>query len=639
MKLMDDDNNLKILIESGAKGKPINAGDMIGGIGQQYLDFKRIEKKVNNRITVHKHFNDDRPVARGFIMNSYYSGLEPLEMFIHLGSGREGLIDTALKTAVTGYSQRKIIKHFENILVNYDGSVRNGNLIMQLNYCDSNLNLTKQMNVKLNIINMNNIEIKNNFTFDDKEIKVLIKNLKLTKNNLENLNTNIYNVLIELRNNARLINIKKMYYDMLQDLFFQPVDYEKQILNVCDIKCISNTFLHPNYVIEQIINILNVNNVKLLYMSNKMMNDENSIKKKDDEKLKGLMKAFLYEYLNPKKMIFKYNLNKEKFDILIKNLIYKINDSFIESGEMIGIITGQSLGECLTQMSIIGSEQILILVKNKLNENIYVTKNEIGKIINTLFNYNKSLKNPNKTFILKNNIIDEEFISEDIKISDIDENTEYYIKSVDNNEKVKWTKISNISRHPVNGQLIRIQTNSGREITTTMSHSHLCKTLNGILPIEGKNLKIGDKIPISKKINFEFNNEKLDYVNFEFTFYNGYCIGSILNENNKNYNKYHIELTKCVNDNSVFEFVHISNIKFIKGILIGFFDNANIKFNKFKINSMNIVYLICHFENKLLLENISYLLKYVGIFSIHNIDNLNLEISQEFFAAHQRHND
>lgn len=70
-------------------------------------------------------FSAKIPAARGFVQNSFYSGLTPTEFFFHTMAGREGLVDTAVKTAETGYLQRRLVKCLEDLVVHYDGSVRN----------------------------------------------------------------------------------------------------------------------------------------------------------------------------------------------------------------------------------------------------------------------------------------------------------------------------------------------------------------------------------------------------------------------------------------------------------------------------------------------------------------------------------
>jgi DNA-directed RNA polymerase II subunit RPB1 len=65
------------------------------------------------------------PESRGFVENSYLQGLTPQEFFFHAMGGREGLIDTAVKTAETGYIQRRLVKAMEDVMIKYDATVRN----------------------------------------------------------------------------------------------------------------------------------------------------------------------------------------------------------------------------------------------------------------------------------------------------------------------------------------------------------------------------------------------------------------------------------------------------------------------------------------------------------------------------------
>jgi len=100
IKANEPHNNFYIMIESKAKGSQGNIGQIIGGLGQNVLEFRRIKKKVNNRTLPHFFQNDDRAFARGFIPNSYYHGLTPKEFFFHHMTAREGMIDTAIKSVV-----------------------------------------------------------------------------------------------------------------------------------------------------------------------------------------------------------------------------------------------------------------------------------------------------------------------------------------------------------------------------------------------------------------------------------------------------------------------------------------------------------------------------------------------------------
>lgn len=84
-----------------------------------YCAFEELKK--NYSLFLFQFFSE----SRGFVENSYLAGLTPAEFFFHAMGGREGLIDTAVKTAETGYIQRRLIKAMESVMVNYDGTVRN----------------------------------------------------------------------------------------------------------------------------------------------------------------------------------------------------------------------------------------------------------------------------------------------------------------------------------------------------------------------------------------------------------------------------------------------------------------------------------------------------------------------------------
>ena len=159
---IDKNNNFFVMSTSGSKGKPVNMSEIMGAIGQQIFIFERIQKTVNNRTLPHFFQNDDTPLARGYIEHSYLDGLTPQEFFFHHMSGREGLIDTAIKTADTGYISRRLMKGLEDIGVKYDGTVRTGNnIVLQYVYSDFNLDQTRQRRQILYTIKMGNSEIKN----------------------------------------------------------------------------------------------------------------------------------------------------------------------------------------------------------------------------------------------------------------------------------------------------------------------------------------------------------------------------------------------------------------------------------------------------------------------------------------------
>ncbi|KAF9975704.1 DNA-directed RNA polymerase III subunit [Actinomortierella ambigua] len=118
-------NSPLIMATCGSKGSKINVSQMVACVGQQIISGKRIPNGFQDRSLPHFLKHSKVPPAKGFVRNSFYSGLTPTEFFFHAVSGREGLVDTAVKTAETGYMQRRLMKAFEDLTTHYDLSVRN----------------------------------------------------------------------------------------------------------------------------------------------------------------------------------------------------------------------------------------------------------------------------------------------------------------------------------------------------------------------------------------------------------------------------------------------------------------------------------------------------------------------------------
>tara|TARA_B100000900_G_scaffold219756_1_gene186277 strand:+ start:5423 stop:8620 length:3198 start_codon:yes stop_codon:yes gene_type:complete len=122
---------------SGARGSMDNLTMMAGSIGQAKVRGKRLERGYNDRVLAHFKRGGRGALDRGFISNSFKRGLEPTEFFMLSVSGRESLVDTAVRTAKSGYMQRRLINAMDDLKV-YDDemlSVRNtANRIIQFSY-------------------------------------------------------------------------------------------------------------------------------------------------------------------------------------------------------------------------------------------------------------------------------------------------------------------------------------------------------------------------------------------------------------------------------------------------------------------------------------------------------------------------
>jgi DNA-directed RNA polymerase beta' subunit len=138
------ENGFVSTVTSGSKGDYFNVCQITGLLGQQNVSCKRIQPVLNNGTRTLPHYPkkpvDDDFESGGFIQNSFIRGLKPQEFFFHSMSGREGVSDTALKTSVSGYTQRKMVKILEDVQVRYDGTVRNATGdIIQWSYANDGL--------------------------------------------------------------------------------------------------------------------------------------------------------------------------------------------------------------------------------------------------------------------------------------------------------------------------------------------------------------------------------------------------------------------------------------------------------------------------------------------------------------------
>jgi DNA-directed RNA polymerase subunit A' len=119
-----DDNPAVVMAESGARGSMLNLTQMAGCVGQQAVRGERINRGYENRTLSHFEEDDLSSDAHGFVESSYRSGLGPKEFFFHAMGGREGLVDTAVRTSKSGYLQRRLINALSELETQYDGTVR-----------------------------------------------------------------------------------------------------------------------------------------------------------------------------------------------------------------------------------------------------------------------------------------------------------------------------------------------------------------------------------------------------------------------------------------------------------------------------------------------------------------------------------
>ncbi|XP_021113861.1 DNA-directed RNA polymerase I subunit RPA1 isoform X3 [Heterocephalus glaber] len=138
------ENNLQMMVQSGAKGSTVNTMQISCLLGQIELEGRRPPLMASGKSLPCFEAYEFTPRAGGFITGRFLTGIKPPEFFFHCMAGREGLVDTAVKTSRSGYLQRCIIKHLEGLVVQYDLTVRDSDgSVIQFLYGEDGLDIPK----------------------------------------------------------------------------------------------------------------------------------------------------------------------------------------------------------------------------------------------------------------------------------------------------------------------------------------------------------------------------------------------------------------------------------------------------------------------------------------------------------------
>ena len=511
LKNLSKENRFVIMFNSGSKGSEINIQQMTACLGQQNVDGKRIPYGFEHRTLPHFAKYDDSPSARGFVESSYINGLSPQEVFFHAMGGRIGLIDTAVKTSTTGYIQRRLIKGLEDLMVNYDMTIRtNKGKVVQFSYGDDSIDTVKVENQEIHLVEMNLQEIYEHFNIPDDKTETKALSAMFVKAAFTRMK----------KQDAALKQKCKFYTDYMVESRNALV---KNIFNYKSDKVVRVPVAFM-YIIKNVMGQQNINSNSLVDIT--MMEAFDMIEEAFSilEKIHfapptELFKVLYYFYLSPKELIINKRFNKKALDILLQTIILDYKRAIVAPGEMVGMIAAQSIGEPTTQMSTPYCEHIRCAKINKNTKIISMVSGPIGELCDDLIE-----ENPEYTF--NTGHVD----SVETLLDALED--EYYIIGVDGEEKTHWNKISHVSRHPVNGNLVKVTTRSGRNVTTTLSHSHLIRDNQTVVPIVGADLKEGMRIPVAKHIDNDFVNEfiTIDNKEYKLDYLFGWFVGAYLAE-------------------------------------------------------------------------------------------------------------
>ncbi|KAM3182235.1 DNA-directed RNA polymerase II subunit RPB1 [Hymenolepis weldensis] len=341
-------NNFNIMVVAGSKGSQINISQVIACVGQQNVEGKRIPFGFRHRTLPHFIQDDYGPESRGFVENSYLAGLTPTEFFFHAMGGREGLIDTAVKTAETGYIQRRLIKAMESVMVKYDGTVRNQiNQLIQLRYGEDGLDAAHVEFQIMPTFKPSDEEFEREFRFDlnnDRALRRcitedLLRNLATDQDTQAELDTE-WEVLCSDRKLLRSI-IKKS-----EDRVVLPCNISRLIQNaqkIFEIDSLSKTNLHPRVVVEQVRDTCN----RLVVVPG-----DDELSKEANSNAVLLMTCLIRSMLCSKRVIQTHRLSYDALEWVLGEIKTRFQQALVQPGEMVGALAAQSLGEPATQMTL-----------------------------------------------------------------------------------------------------------------------------------------------------------------------------------------------------------------------------------------------------------------------------------------------
>ena len=320
MKSLPKTNRMVQMVDSGAKGSALNITQMLGLLAQQQVAGKRIQYTLQDRTLPHFTKFDDGMESRGFVENSFISGLRPAEFFFHAMGGREGLIDTAVKTSDSGYIQRRLVKTMEDLHVEYDGTVRNVNgSIFQHHYGGDGIdsNCVENQPIDLGVMSME--QIYKDFGASKADFEAVVKG-DISENPPD---------LVDQLLKDRDAFVKNVLRFKKGDSVMSPVPLKRMVQKFTN-PYATKTDLTPEYVVQELRTFCEQDFVS-------------------HNKLFHILMRF---YLAPKKTIIKMRLTKEMFNELLTEIRFRYIKSRVHPGEMVGTLSAQSIGEPTTQLTL-----------------------------------------------------------------------------------------------------------------------------------------------------------------------------------------------------------------------------------------------------------------------------------------------
>ncbi|KAL6928650.1 DNA-directed RNA polymerase III subunit C1 (rpo31) [Hanseniaspora valbyensis] len=318
-----------IMATCGSKGSTLNVSQMVAVVGQQIISGNRVPDGFQDRSLPHFPKNSKTPPSKGFVRNSFFSGLSPPEFLFHAISGREGLVDTAVKTAETGYMSRRLMKSLEDLSCQYDNTIRtSSNGIVQFTYGGDGLdpldmegnaqpvNFKRSWDHSCNVTHIKNRDAAVLLPY---EIKAVVDSyLNPLEDRLVRYDNIGQVVKEEEKDEVKFIDqfdAERNFYQQVREFIFAKADELAKVRETLQLPAYSNSDDLNNLDVQQI---------------NSMEAD------------------------TPASIVIKQlmNITENVINEFLKIAIFKYKKAKVEPGTAVGAIGAQSIGEPGTQMTL-----------------------------------------------------------------------------------------------------------------------------------------------------------------------------------------------------------------------------------------------------------------------------------------------
>ena len=433
---LDESNAIRRMVTAGSKGSAINLSQICAALGQQSLEGKRIVADKGDRTLPCFAPNDLSLASRGMVLNPFALGLSPTELFLHGVGGREGLVDTAVKTSQSGYLQRRMNKSMEDARVRGDGSVRNASdEILSFRWGSDGLHPARLERAKLDLLSENEDSIRQRMTLEEAKVA--------------------------LRAREQILSVK---------MHTLVPEFDARVLLP----------FHPSRVRRRI-------------LRSNALDEERKVDPAEAERralafansTTPSVAAAILDTLCTSRV---KNMDRDEHTRLLDDLEGRLASAAAVTGESVGCLAAQSVGEPCTQMTLnsVDWNTTMAIRWTATHPPPAPAEAEVGAFIDALVE-----AHPEECQVQPDGVT--------IYLP-LPPGTAQALSPNENGEMM-WTELEAVTRHPPinrdgSNTLVEVTTESGRSVIVTKGKSLLVERKGKLVEVDGDAVSVGDRVPV-----------------------------------------------------------------------------------------------------------------------------------------------